>query len=553
MAETFLSSKAVQVYPCAYRGTDTDNNLYNPEAQLNTEFNLTNIKNIDGKKSWVIDWEGTSKKLKCVIGGYYFDLDLSTPLGTDGTLKDSTAIYAYIKVLPMGTVDDTNTKYPAYTLSDVSETGATTTGKILDDGGNFKGVKLANSNPTGDNIVVLHALSRNNTTEEWRVNSDAWLLNTNNIVDVGEDEPISYKFTTLHLVGAETGEIEELKVDKVQSYLESQIDIVSDVNVPTLGVDTITTRNEPQITVDKPFELRTSTNEGDVNFFRVVNENPDSTDEVYIDNSIVQVASQSQDLVSNLSKSGVTTLNKETTGQYQLTGSELTSHSLLLGYLDSTGTMDLHIISELSAEELRFTNNTEYASLDVQSINFIDGQESGALTSQNIQFQDAAKGVTTYRVDTITRKPLGAQEPFELQIPSKTGTIATLDDIYNDFSSVFTGTDGKVDLFTNNKPTKNYVMFTLIITFGDTRSVSLGRIHLKNNKSTYSFLCSTFYQTTTTSDYYSSEFMVLIDTSNWKLTLLSQSHPAGATTGAAYEPVGEGYKIDVSNYSEFTI
>lgn len=470
MAETFLSSEAVQVYPCAYRGTNAEGKLYNPEAQLNTEFNLTNTKNINGRKSWVISWEETSKKLKCVIGGYYFDLDLSTPLGTSGTLKDSTDIYAYIKVLPMGTVDSANTQYPAYTLSDVGETGATTTGKILDDGGEFKGVKLADSIPNGENIVSLHVLHKSSTG--WLVDSDDWSLTTDEIIDTATQSRLSFDLTTVHLNGVETGEIEELKVDKVQSYLESQIAIIS------------------------PIELRTSTEDG---------------------------------LVSNLSKSGVTTLNKETTGQYSLTGSELTSHSLLLGSINSNGTIDLSTKCELSAEGLSINydvdsiNNVNLTPYSIAFMSSGDKQLSSALTTQAIQFKSSDDGVTTYRVDSITRKleDSNSSPIYTLKIPSKSGTLATLDDIYTNYIDIMeVGDDGTIDLFPEHTPTKNHVMFTLILNFEDNHSISLGRIVLRNNGNTYSFLCGNAYKYTTGNSYSYKAFMVLIDTSNWKLTIL---------------------------------
>lgn len=494
MATTFLSSTAVQVYPCAYRGTNAEGELYNPEAQLNTEFNLTNIKNIDGKKSWVINWEETSKKLKCVIGGYYFDLDLSASL--DETFANSTAIYAYIKVLPMATVDNTNTKYPAYTLSDVDGTSA---GTSLDDDVNFKGVKLADSAPTGENIIYLYALNRNNTTEKWRVNSNAWLLNTNNIMDVAENEPVSSTFTTLHLVGAETGDIEELKVDKVQSYLTSQIDIDSDVNIFTLGVDTITTRTEPSITIDRPFELRTPVYEGDVNFFRVVNEKPDSTDEVYIDNTVVQVASQSQDLVSILSKEGLS-LNHEDINRDVTNKVNLTPYSITFGE----------------------SSNAQLLS---------------ALTPRAIRFRSSDDGVTTYHIDSITRQleDSNSSPIYTLKIPSKNGTIATLDDIYNNYIYISTvGTDGTLDLFSGHTPTKNHVMFTLILNFEDNHSISLGRIVLRNDGNTYSFLCGNAYKYTTGSSYSYKAFMILIDTSNWKLTILVGDRDGASNSYSPY-------------------
>ena len=50
----YLKSTQVKVYPSAYRGTNDNNELYNPEAQLNTEFNITNLCNTNQVKSYVL-------------------------------------------------------------------------------------------------------------------------------------------------------------------------------------------------------------------------------------------------------------------------------------------------------------------------------------------------------------------------------------------------------------------------------------------------------------------------------------------------------------------
>ena len=59
----------VKIFPCAYRGQNI-----NPEASSFTEYNFTNIysKHGEKKESFIISY--TENELKCVIGGYYFEI-----------------------------------------------------------------------------------------------------------------------------------------------------------------------------------------------------------------------------------------------------------------------------------------------------------------------------------------------------------------------------------------------------------------------------------------------------------------------------------------------
>ena len=59
----------VKIFPCAYRGQNI-----NPEASSFTEYNFTNIYSKQGEKkeSFIVSY--TETDLKCVIGGYYFEI-----------------------------------------------------------------------------------------------------------------------------------------------------------------------------------------------------------------------------------------------------------------------------------------------------------------------------------------------------------------------------------------------------------------------------------------------------------------------------------------------
>ena len=64
----------VKIFPCAYRGQNASNEPINPEASSFTEYNFTNIYSKQGEKkeSFIISY--TENELKCVIGGYYFEI-----------------------------------------------------------------------------------------------------------------------------------------------------------------------------------------------------------------------------------------------------------------------------------------------------------------------------------------------------------------------------------------------------------------------------------------------------------------------------------------------
>ena len=70
----YFKSTDVKIFPCAYRGQNASNEPINPEASSFTEYNFTNIysKQGDKKESFIISY--TENELKCVIGGYYFEI-----------------------------------------------------------------------------------------------------------------------------------------------------------------------------------------------------------------------------------------------------------------------------------------------------------------------------------------------------------------------------------------------------------------------------------------------------------------------------------------------
>ena len=83
---TYFASDKIKVFPCAYRGVE-----YDPEARSMTEYGLTHLYGTPSKsqESFIVSWDnpGAENKglLKCVIGGYYFEIsDAKIADFTDG-------------------------------------------------------------------------------------------------------------------------------------------------------------------------------------------------------------------------------------------------------------------------------------------------------------------------------------------------------------------------------------------------------------------------------------------------------------------------------------
>lgn len=186
----YLKSTQVKVYPSAYRGVNADKKLFNPEAQLNTEFNITNLQSNDAYLSYVISWKESI--LKCVIHGYYFELTLDTT-----TINSFTSnIWASINIQAATNVDDTNTKYAAYTLVPYTQTATGIPSTLDNSTGEFIGLNLTEEKPNSGataTLCILHKTSDNN----WQVPESSWcIIDTTQVVDDGVGSPISESFTT---------------------------------------------------------------------------------------------------------------------------------------------------------------------------------------------------------------------------------------------------------------------------------------------------------------------------------------------------------------------
>lgn len=96
----FIPSANVKVFPCAYRGYINDNGIsvgIDPESKANTEYNYVNMYSKLGttKPSYVIS--NISNTLKCIIGGYYFEITGLSQEDFIETITDANSNVSYSK------------------------------------------------------------------------------------------------------------------------------------------------------------------------------------------------------------------------------------------------------------------------------------------------------------------------------------------------------------------------------------------------------------------------------------------------------------------------
>lgn len=137
----------IRVFPCAYRGTyisSTDSNeyLFDPEARLNTERNLTLATTL-GKDTYIASWntDVTSPTLHCVINGYNIEIDNIKPADFDtirtvsGSIKKPLYLYLIVKEQKLQeTLTDNSCKTtiicPFSNIITTSDTQTATTGTV---------------------------------------------------------------------------------------------------------------------------------------------------------------------------------------------------------------------------------------------------------------------------------------------------------------------------------------------------------------------------------------------------------------------------------------
>lgn len=188
----YVKSSKIKMFPSSWRRKE-----YNPEANLNTEENLTNISrrvSAQSYDSYVISKDGN--EITFVIHGYWFKADLSD------VIVDESPLFAKIKLV--NSIPDGNTDFNNLTLV---PTAASVPGQLDDnleipenpdnDTNEFHGVEFYTSaipTPWPENVFELQLLN-----EEGNVPPKSYLnISTEQIQNgPGSSSPINSEFTTV--------------------------------------------------------------------------------------------------------------------------------------------------------------------------------------------------------------------------------------------------------------------------------------------------------------------------------------------------------------------
>lgn len=166
---TYFKSDKVRVFPSAYRGTDTNNKMYNPESRLQTEFNTTLKKYLVDTDGFVIEYK--DNHIKFVLKGYYFDIDIS-----DIAIADRS--YLAVKLI-------LDTLHTATDIYDYTEIALHT-----DEVTNFVGLVVYGSSSTAEERknADFVLLENNNVPEssKFKYNSDSIVINNRKLTDLFE-------------------------------------------------------------------------------------------------------------------------------------------------------------------------------------------------------------------------------------------------------------------------------------------------------------------------------------------------------------------------------
>lgn len=197
----YLNSANVKVYPSAYRGVDEANNLYDPEARIPSEKNVTSQLASITPKSFIVYptiEEAILKNdvrssyipgvFKFCIHGYLFEVTLDSWLGNVGS---ATEIWACIKTANANKdYDGSATDYAATSLVDLD--GDTTSNITLDSANTFKGIKFVTGSEaagmTGNGIYKLLVFKKV---------EDKWLLPIESYIKFSTAEIYSVVGTTV--------------------------------------------------------------------------------------------------------------------------------------------------------------------------------------------------------------------------------------------------------------------------------------------------------------------------------------------------------------------
>lgn len=151
----YFKSKDIKVFPSSFRGAYKSGTstldpeiTFDPEARLNTEANFILPKTELGKKSYIIEYNETQKKISFILSGYYFEL-----LNVNDYLDEIKNKYIGLKLRTITLQDPTKLdgqfRYDGYRETQLLDSWESSSDDILDllsDGSYcFTGLKVLSS------------------------------------------------------------------------------------------------------------------------------------------------------------------------------------------------------------------------------------------------------------------------------------------------------------------------------------------------------------------------------------------------------------------------
>lgn len=250
-----ILSKNINIYPSAYRGVasstvtagSTITHVYDPEARLNTETNLTrpyvSLADNNLGSFMITETYDDSKYLEFVIHGHYFKLSNLSEFNFDS----NSTYYAHIKLKDLGDASDVqNIKYPATSLVTFANDNIQ-----LDADDKFLGLVIDTTAPSltdaGNNIYSLKILKNGQIPTESLIKYKAKDINAStsnpnlNISEIFEGKTIvanNARISTASITNASiaSASINNLKVAAVT---------VSDYILPSSATTVIGTVVDP--------------------------------------------------------------------------------------------------------------------------------------------------------------------------------------------------------------------------------------------------------------------------------------------------------------------
>lgn len=165
----YFKSENVKVFPSAFRGKNDSDLWFDPEALMQTEYNIVSPKQ-GLLESYICEYDDIADtdtpQLKCVIGGYYFEIYNEASLDSLNAIGNN--VYLSIKVSPTALVENGGTVYKdTYKLDSFADNVVILDTKI---DGEYKFTGLVASDEIDENATAYLQIIK-----DGQINSSAFL------------------------------------------------------------------------------------------------------------------------------------------------------------------------------------------------------------------------------------------------------------------------------------------------------------------------------------------------------------------------------------------